>query len=118
MSKSLSRLSWLLACAASFAAGRWLIPSENTATGSAVGLTTTGSTSGAPPALLKSKTAQAATWADRISSELDEIRRAGGVARAVELGPVLADAGRQLSDRLAMRFFSHVGGNRQATFAA
>ena len=30
----------------------------------------------------------------------------------------LADAGRQLSDRLAMRFFSHVGGNRQATFAA
>jgi uncharacterized alpha-E superfamily protein len=44
-------------------------------------------------------------------------RHAACVLLATRL-EALADAGRQLSDRLAMRFFSHVGGNRQATFAA
>jgi uncharacterized circularly permuted ATP-grasp superfamily protein/uncharacterized alpha-E superfamily protein len=56
-------------------------------------------------------------WKRLEASTPEADRHAACVLLATRL-EALADAGRQLSDRLAMRFFSHVGGNRQATFAA
>ena len=56
-------------------------------------------------------------WKRLEASTPEADRHAACVLLATRL-EALAEAGRQLSDRLAMRFFSHVGGNRQATFAA
>lgn len=56
-------------------------------------------------------------WA-RLEAASPESERAEATLELANRLDDLARAGRTLSDRLAMRFFSHVGGAGQATFAA
>ncbi len=60
---------------------------------------------------------QAFPWAD-LEAAGPEGERAEATLELANRLDDLARAGRTLSDRLAMRFFSHVGGAGQATFAA
>ncbi|KAB2966994.1 circularly permuted type 2 ATP-grasp protein [Zoogloea sp.] len=60
---------------------------------------------------------QAFPWA-HLESLCPEPERREAVLQLADLLDQLARAGRHLSDRLAMRFFSHVGIAGQATFAA
>lgn len=60
---------------------------------------------------------QAFPWA-HLESLCPEPQRREAVLQLADLLDQLARAGRHLSDRLAMRFFSHVGIAGQATFAA